>query len=86
LVIGSANAGKTTIMDKVCHAKGRKPDCFNMNGKKVRDVLPECRPRCSSSLVQIASELKPSASVGIGGALYPCDDGLDAINSAENTT
>lgn len=25
LVIGNANAGKTTILEKVCHAQGRKP-------------------------------------------------------------
>jgi hypothetical protein len=51
LVIGNANAGKTTILDKVCHAKGRKPDCFDTNGNKVRHVLSESRPRCSSGLV-----------------------------------
>jgi GTP-binding protein EngB required for normal cell division len=51
LVIGNANAGKTTILDKVCHAKGREPDCFDTNGNKVRHVLSESRPRCSSGLV-----------------------------------
>jgi hypothetical protein len=51
LVIGNANAGKTTILDKVCHANGRKPDCFDTNGNKVRHVLSESRPRCSSGLV-----------------------------------
>ncbi|KIL65054.1 hypothetical protein M378DRAFT_126079, partial [Amanita muscaria Koide BX008] len=25
LVIGNANAGKTTILEKVCHARGRQP-------------------------------------------------------------
>ena len=51
LVIGNANAGKTTILDKVCHANGRKPDCFDTNGNKVRHVISECRPRRSSGLV-----------------------------------
>jgi hypothetical protein len=53
LVIGNANAGKTTILDKVCHARGRKPDCFDTNGNKVRlgHVISESRPQCSSGLV-----------------------------------
>jgi hypothetical protein len=33
LVIGNANAGKTTILDKVCHANGRNPEIL---GKRVR--------------------------------------------------
>ncbi|KAN0118210.1 hypothetical protein V8E52_005471 [Russula decolorans] len=39
LVIGNANAGKTTILDKVCHARGRKPDCFDTNGNKTASEL-----------------------------------------------
>jgi septin family protein len=31
LVIGNANAGKTTILKKVCHAKGREPVCLNVS-------------------------------------------------------
>ncbi|KAF8333732.1 hypothetical protein F5887DRAFT_993265 [Amanita rubescens] len=33
LVIGNANAGKTTILKKVCHAQGREPVCFNRDGE-----------------------------------------------------
>jgi GTP-binding protein EngB required for normal cell division len=40
LVIGNANAGKTTILEKVCHARpGREPAFFNAEGKKVGAVL-----------------------------------------------
>jgi hypothetical protein len=39
LVIGNANAGKTTILEKVCHAKDRKPVCFDAKGNEVRHVL-----------------------------------------------
>jgi len=36
LIIGKANAGKTTILQKVCNAKpGAKPIVFNRKGKKI---------------------------------------------------
>ena len=36
LVIGRANAGKTTILEKVCGvAKGAKPIIYDMGGKSV---------------------------------------------------
>ena len=38
LVIGNANAGKTTILRKVCHAQGREPVYLDANGKEVRHV------------------------------------------------
>ena len=43
LVIGNANAGKTTILDKVCHAKGREPYCLDGKGDRVRSVSLEHR-------------------------------------------
>ena len=39
MIIGNANAGKTTILEKVCHARGRDPAFFNADGKKVSAVL-----------------------------------------------
>ncbi|KAF8525276.1 GTP-binding protein [Hysterangium stoloniferum] len=33
LVIGNANAGKTTILEKVCHAQGREPVYLNSDSK-----------------------------------------------------
>ena len=37
LVIGRANAGKTTILEKVCGvAKGTKPIIYGKDGKSVR--------------------------------------------------
>ncbi|KAF8514895.1 era-like GTP-binding protein [Hysterangium stoloniferum] len=33
LVIGNANAGKTTILEKVCHTQGRKPIYLNNDSK-----------------------------------------------------
>ncbi|KIL65046.1 hypothetical protein M378DRAFT_11140 [Amanita muscaria Koide BX008] len=39
LVIGNANAGKTTILEKVCHARGRQPVCLDVNGNKINLAL-----------------------------------------------
>ena len=38
LVIGRANAGKTTILRKVCNTTGN-PIIFDPNGKKVNDMV-----------------------------------------------
>lgn len=35
LIIGNANAGKTTILEKVCNAQGLKPEAFDKLGHKV---------------------------------------------------
>jgi GTPase SAR1 family protein len=40
LVIGNANAGKTTILEKVCRAKGREPEVL---GATVRHTLADRR-------------------------------------------
>jgi GTPase SAR1 family protein len=40
LVIGNANAGKTTILEKVCKASGREPEVL---GTTVRHTLPDRR-------------------------------------------
>jgi GTP-binding protein EngB required for normal cell division len=37
LIIGNANAGKTTILEKVCHAKGRKPVYLDDKGNEIAD-------------------------------------------------
>ncbi|KIL65055.1 hypothetical protein M378DRAFT_162626 [Amanita muscaria Koide BX008] len=39
LVIGNANAGKTTILDKVCHANDRKPVCLDVKGNEINLAL-----------------------------------------------
>ena len=40
LIIGKANAGKTTILRKVCNAKpDAKPVIFDSEGKKVRQQV-----------------------------------------------
>jgi len=39
LIIGNANAGKTTILEKVCNAKGRSPEFLDAENKKVRDLV-----------------------------------------------
>ena len=40
LVIGRANAGKTTVLEKVCGvAKGVKPIIYDKDGKSVQWVL-----------------------------------------------
>ncbi|KAN0077997.1 hypothetical protein V8E55_010054 [Tylopilus felleus] len=38
LIVGNANAGKTTILDKVCHANGRKPLIVGQMGR--HDLRP----------------------------------------------
>jgi GTP-binding protein EngB required for normal cell division len=43
LIIGNANAGKTTILEKVCNAKGRDPIFLDAAGNKVRSVLSKSR-------------------------------------------
>ena len=41
LVIGRANAGKTTILEKVCGvAKGTKPIIYDKHGKPIQNVCP----------------------------------------------
>ncbi|KDQ19370.1 hypothetical protein BOTBODRAFT_27957 [Botryobasidium botryosum FD-172 SS1] len=42
LIIGRANAGKTTILRAVCGAEG-EPDVYDQDGNKV-DITPEARP------------------------------------------
>jgi GTPase SAR1 family protein len=39
LVMGDKNAGKTTILERVCHARGRNPEFLDADGNKVRNVL-----------------------------------------------
>ena len=41
LIMGKANAGKTTILRKVCNAKpDAQPIVYDAEGKKVRQELP----------------------------------------------
>ena len=41
LVIGRANAGKTTILEKVCGvAKGTKPIIYDNHGKPIQNLCP----------------------------------------------
>jgi hypothetical protein len=43
LIIGRANAGKTTILQKVCNT-AEKPEIFDSHGKKVRGWSAKYRP------------------------------------------
>ena len=45
LVIGRANAGKTTILRKLCNATG-EPVIFDPTGKKVKYMI-QVHERCS---------------------------------------
>ena len=47
LIIGNANAGKTTILEKVCHAKGVDPVFLDAAGNKVRTVLSKSHLQAS---------------------------------------
>ncbi|KAF8814006.1 era-like GTP-binding protein [Phlegmacium glaucopus] len=39
LIIGNANAGKTTILEKVCHAMGHKPKFLDAEGNEIVSEL-----------------------------------------------
>lgn len=43
LIIGNANAGKTTILERVCNAKGRNPEFLDAEGKKVHNLRSNTR-------------------------------------------
>jgi septin family protein len=45
LIIGNANAGKTTILEKVCNANGRSPDFLDAEGKKMDSELKSSMER-----------------------------------------
>jgi GTPase SAR1 family protein len=49
LVIGRANAGKTTILQKVCNTT-EKPEIFDSEGNKVR-MLPGKDPGADGLLI-----------------------------------
>jgi GTPase SAR1 family protein len=53
LIIGNANAGKTTILEKVCHAMGREPESFNAEGKKVGAVLFNLKGTSDRGLITV---------------------------------
>jgi len=38
LIIGRANAGKTTILQRVCNTR-ENPEIYNSAGKKVRSIV-----------------------------------------------
>jgi len=42
-IIGNANAGKTTILEKVCNTKGPDPVFLDAAGNNVRSVLSMSR-------------------------------------------
>ena len=52
LVIGRANAGKTTILEKICGvARGTKPIIYDENGVEVGpNIGPTSKPKVKSSL------------------------------------
>src|SRR5882762_9955227 len=64
LIIGNANAGKTTILQKVCNANGRQHEVFDSAGQKVRITL-QTSLRLHSELVsaQTDSTVNPSNDV-----------------------
>jgi hypothetical protein len=66
LVIGRANAGKTTILQKVCNTT-EEPVIYSASGEKVHNMYMEIKSRHSSELIadgQIGtSVLAPSAMV-----------------------
>jgi len=53
LIIGNANAGKTTILEKVCSAKGRSPEFLDADGERVRDLLSKYPSRLRLSPLAI---------------------------------
>jgi len=76
LIIGNANAGKTTILQKVCNANGRQPVFFDSAGQEVR-ITFQTSLCLHSKLVsaQTVSTLNPSRDVRcLGCTLDPITD------------
>lgn len=71
MVIGNANAGKTTIMKTVCHAQGRDPVCLDDKGNKVQHAHLQVADAIYSSLLLPGLDRLGSRTIGIG--LYQVD-------------
>jgi hypothetical protein len=87
LVIGRANAGKTTILEKVCGvAKGTKPIIYDKDGKVTLNffVLPLTVVfLAGNQLEQSAIHLMPSLEVSqiindVWDGLFLCNDNREA--------
>jgi len=81
LIIGKANAGKTTILRKVCNAKpDTKPDIYDAEGKKIihkaRQVRQEpkvCSHKLTHNLVIMSvTVLTAQVSATEEGKFYRC--------------
>jgi len=60
LIIGKANAGKTTILRKVCNAKpNTKPIIYNAEGEEVRQESTMVCPENLAVLAQTNTNLGP---------------------------
>ena len=73
LVIGRANAGKTTILEKVCGvAKGTKPIIYDKDGKSVCFVLPLTIEFLAGNLLE-QSEIHLMSSIEVSQIMmYGC--------------
>ncbi|KDQ16454.1 hypothetical protein BOTBODRAFT_249259 [Botryobasidium botryosum FD-172 SS1] len=61
LVIGRANAGKTTILRAVCGAKG-EPNVYDQDGNKMATV-PDARPEEAPDATVAGNETRPARSI-----------------------
>ncbi|KAF8344643.1 hypothetical protein F5887DRAFT_1283135 [Amanita rubescens] len=59
LVIGRANAGKTTILEKVCGvARGTKPIIYDKDGKELVTSLRQATQHKTQSLVDTTDNVR----------------------------
>jgi len=77
LVVGNANAGKTTILKTVCHAEGRNPVYLDDKGKKI---VSELKPSVERGEHDIGHQFQyPSAH----GFVFHDSRGFEAGGSEE---
>ena len=86
LIVGKANAGKTTILRKVCNAKpDAKPIVYDAEGKEVlqevpgQQVLTKVRLGNLAVLTKLTQNLGPHDSLGCSHCLRFFDETRDVL-------
>jgi len=81
LIIGKANAGKTTILRKVCNAKpDAKPIVYDAEGKEVPQEIPtKVRLGNPAVLIKLTKYLGHHDSLGCSRCLRFFDETRDAL-------
>jgi len=84
LIIGKANAGKTTILRKVCNAKpDKKPIIYNAKGKEVRQESTMVCPENLQSWHKLTQTWGHYGSPGCSPCLSFCSGGRDNLQMSK---